>query len=124
MKGRKFDIRAYMLVIAARPYVVLYHPGYLRLTCGNYHRESRDLGVHLTNQFVQKRQEGYAEMCNDTVGGTRECSVNPCYGPHAPFDKWCVVPLHCVGVELQPAPGLPEQGAFGGSTSGLGGHHT
>lgn len=58
-----------MLVAAARPYVVLYHPGYLRLTCAAYDSSSSDLAVHLTNQMVQKRQEEYAEMREDTVGG-------------------------------------------------------
>ena len=67
MKGRKFDIRSYMLVIAARPFVVLYHPGYLRLTCRAYDSSSSSLAVHLTNQFVQKQQEEYAEMREDTV---------------------------------------------------------
>ena len=67
VKGRKFDIRSYMLVIAARPFVVLYHPGYLRLTCGAYDSSSSNLAVHLTNQFVQKQQEEYAAMREDTV---------------------------------------------------------
>ena len=60
-------------MVAARPFAALYHPGYLRLTCGSYDSRSSDLAVHLTNQFVQKRQEEYAEMREDTVGlGWRE----------------------------------------------------
>ncbi|XP_065890894.1 protein polyglycylase TTLL10-like isoform X2 [Dysidea avara] len=59
---RKFDIRMYLLIVSARPYVVLWHQGYIRLSCLPYQCDSAELGVHLTNQYVQKRQPLY----NDT----------------------------------------------------------
>lgn len=67
LSGRKFDVRAYMLLIAGTPFVALYHHGYLRLTCCKYDPTSKDPGVHLTNQFVQKKQYLYQEVKEDTV---------------------------------------------------------
>ena len=67
LNGKKFDIRAYMLVIAGTPFVLLYHHGYLRLTCEAYEPGSSDLSVHLTNQYVQRKHSSYAEVKEDTV---------------------------------------------------------
>lgn len=65
--GRKFDIRVYLLVVAARPFVVLYADGYVRLSCASYNVSSQDLTVHLTNQFQQKQHPEYSDMRDDTV---------------------------------------------------------
>ena len=65
--GRKFDIRVYLLVVAARPFVVLYADGYARLSCASYNVSSPDLTVHLTNQFQQKKHPEYSDMRDDTV---------------------------------------------------------
>ena len=67
LNGRKFDIRSYMLLVSGYPYVMLYHPGYLRLACERYSLESKDLSVHLTNQYVQKKREDYQHVKEDTV---------------------------------------------------------
>ena len=65
--GRKFDIRVYLLVVAARQYVVLYADGYVRLSCASYNAASSDLTVHLTNQYQQKKHPDYSSMRDDTV---------------------------------------------------------
>ncbi|CAI8024141.1 Protein polyglycylase TTLL10 [Geodia barretti] len=70
--GRKFDIRVYMLVVAAQPYVVLYGDGYVRLSCASYNAASHDLTVHLTNQFQQKKHPDYSTMREDTVWDYRK----------------------------------------------------
>ena len=79
--GRKFDIRVYMLVVAAQPYVVLYGDGYVRLSCASYNAASHDLTVHLTNQFQQKKHPDYSTMREDTVRTTSDecsfCSLQP-----------------------------------------------
>ncbi|CAL8107214.1 unnamed protein product [Calicophoron daubneyi] len=67
IKGRKFDIRCYMLVASTMPYLVLYHPGYVKLAVSPYSVDDNNLTTHLTNQYVQKKDPNYAEVKNDTV---------------------------------------------------------
>ena len=54
LNGKKFDVRAYMLIACTNPYIVLFHNGYLRLSCENYDPESRDISTHLTNQVSRE----------------------------------------------------------------------
>ncbi|XP_022100588.1 probable beta-tubulin polyglutamylase isoform X2 [Acanthaster planci] len=67
LDGKKFDVRAYMLIACTTPYIVFYHSGYLRLSCDSYDPTSDDLALHLTNQFVQKKKPGYQDVKEDTV---------------------------------------------------------
>ena len=71
LEGRKFDIRVYLLIIAAQLFVVLYHPGYIRLSCLPYDPSSPDMCVHLTNQYQQKKHPSYSDVKEDTVSCTR-----------------------------------------------------
>lgn len=67
LRGRKFDIRVYMLLVAGSPWVVLYRQGYVRLCCEAYQLSSPNLGVHLTNQYQQKKNPLYQQVKEDTV---------------------------------------------------------
>lgn len=50
LKGKKFDVRSYLLIACTAPYVVFFRHGYVRLTCDLYDPTSKNLSAHLTNQ--------------------------------------------------------------------------
>ncbi|NXF30436.1 TTL10 polyglycylase, partial [Nyctibius bracteatus] len=67
LEGKKFDVRSYLLIACTAPYVVFFAQGYVRLTCVNYDGQSDDLTVHLTNQYVQKKNPLYSQLKDETV---------------------------------------------------------
>lgn len=58
LNGRKFDVRAYILIARTNPYFLFYHPGYLRVAISKF---SAGAGkeVHLTNTHVQSHVNGF-----------------------------------------------------------------
>jgi hypothetical protein len=54
VEGRKFDIRAFMVIQSMKPYLVLYQPGYVRMSLNPYSTENFEKNkiTHLTNNSV------------------------------------------------------------------------
>ncbi|XP_076987164.1 inactive polyglycylase TTLL10, partial [Tamandua tetradactyla] len=67
LEGKKFDVRSYLLIACAAPFMVFFGHGYARLTLGLYDPHSDDLSGHLTNQFMQKKSPLYVLLKEDTV---------------------------------------------------------
>ncbi|XP_053516171.1 inactive polyglycylase TTLL10 [Artibeus jamaicensis] len=67
LDGKKFDVRAYLLIACTVPYMVFFGHGYARLTLNLYDPCSQDLSGHLTNQFMQKKSPLYVLLKEDTV---------------------------------------------------------
>ncbi|KAJ8780586.1 hypothetical protein J1605_000629 [Eschrichtius robustus] len=78
LDGKKFDVRSYLLIACAMPYMVFFGHGYARLTLGLYDPHSSDLGGHLTNQFMQKKSPLYLLLKDDTVWSMEHlnCYIN------------------------------------------------
>ncbi|XP_036918152.1 inactive polyglycylase TTLL10 isoform X2 [Sturnira hondurensis] len=67
LDGKKFDVRAYLLVACTVPYMVFFGHGYARLTLNLYDPRSQDLSGHLTNQSMQKKSPLYVLLKEGTV---------------------------------------------------------
>ncbi|XP_040049265.2 protein polyglycylase TTLL10 isoform X3 [Gasterosteus aculeatus] len=67
LRGKKFDVRSYLLIACTAPYVVFFRHGYVRLTCDLYDPSSNKLSSHLTNQYMQKKNPMYSQLKEDTV---------------------------------------------------------
>nr|KAF6267657.1 tubulin tyrosine ligase like 10 [Pipistrellus kuhlii] len=67
LEGKKFDVRSYLLIACAMPYMVFFGHGYARLTLSLYDPHSQDLSGHLTNQYMQKKSPLYVLLKEDTV---------------------------------------------------------
>lgn len=62
LKGKKFDVRSYLLIACTSPFMVFFRPGYVRLTCNLYDPRSSDPSTHLTNQVQIKTVRHESEM--------------------------------------------------------------
>ena len=58
VNGRKFDIRAYILIARTNPYFLYYYPGYLRVAVKRLSEEG-GREVHLTHTHIQEKIEGF-----------------------------------------------------------------
>uniref|UniRef100_G3VVZ9 Tubulin tyrosine ligase like 10 n=1 Tax=Sarcophilus harrisii TaxID=9305 RepID=G3VVZ9_SARHA len=67
LDGKKFDVRSYLLIACAMPYMVFFSHGYARLTLSLYDPKAKDLAGHLTNQFMQKKSPLYVLLKEETV---------------------------------------------------------
>ncbi|KAF4078099.1 hypothetical protein AMELA_G00195470 [Ameiurus melas] len=67
LKGKKFDVRSFLLIACTSPYMVFFRHGYVRLTCDLYDPKSNNLTAHLTNQYMQKKNPLYSMLKEETV---------------------------------------------------------
>lgn len=72
-KGRKFDMRCFMVVICARPWFVYAHPGYTRIsleefTMDDFGQKTKEARIrHLTNLSIQKKSTQWKDRKHETV---------------------------------------------------------
>jgi hypothetical protein len=67
--GRKFDIRAYMIIQCMKPYLVLYHQGYVRMSLNQYSVDNFEKNkiTHLTNNSVQKNHPDFKNLKEKSI---------------------------------------------------------
>ncbi len=58
VEGRKFDVRALVLIAGTTPYLLFHHEGYLRVSVKQFDLHG-DRAVHLTNSHVQVFSAGF-----------------------------------------------------------------
>ena len=95
VNGKKFDIRGYMLIASSNPYLVFYHPGYIRLACEDYSLTKLDLHIHLNNQV-------YISYIIANVLGLTLLDIALISGIILPSNKIspCIIYYHPAGIYL------------------------
>lgn len=58
LEGRKFDVRALVLIAGTNPYFLFYHEGYLRVSVSEFSLKG-DRNVHITNSHLQVMSKDY-----------------------------------------------------------------
>lgn len=70
-KGKKFDLRVYMVISCTKPYLVLYNDGYCRISLNDFNLEDYNTKegkiTHMTNNSVQKKHPEYKDRKEDTI---------------------------------------------------------
>lgn len=60
VEGRKFDVRAFVLIAGTSPYILFYHEGYLRLSMVKFDSKEGGNSVHLTNSHIQTQTKNFS----------------------------------------------------------------
>lgn len=60
LEGRKFDVRAFVLIASTTPYMLFYQEGYLRVSMEKFNLKGASSGVHLTNSHIQTHSKNFS----------------------------------------------------------------
>ena len=63
IRGRKWDVRVYLLIVSTNPLVAMWRPGYLQSSMEQFYIKSKDPAVHITNpHFSQGKTKDWGEF--------------------------------------------------------------
>ena len=60
IEGRKFDVRAFILIAGTSPYILFYHEGFLKRCVEKFDMVEEGVSMHVTNTCVQKLVENFS----------------------------------------------------------------
>jgi hypothetical protein len=82
LAGRKFDVRTYALVARARPFLLFYASGFIRVADKVFSLENKDVQAHITNSLLQSGAEHFLTFARAGELAAAQGTLEPGFFEH------------------------------------------